>query len=58
MYGQGGLKLETKIPLQQIFARSKEGGLIIEGSIFSSEYGKCTIPGLQTTTSYIYTLST
>ena len=38
MYGQGGLKLEINIPLQQIFAKT-EGGLIIEGGIISSEYG-------------------
>ena len=39
MYGRGGNKLEINIPLQQIFANSK-GGLIIEGGIMSSEYGK------------------
>ena len=37
-YGQGGLKLEINIPLQHILAKSK-GGLIIEGSVSSSEYG-------------------
>ena len=38
-YGQGGLKLEINIPPQHISAKSK-GGLIIEGGVSSSEYGK------------------
>ena len=38
-YGQGGLKLEINIPPQHILAKSK-GGLIIEGGVSSSEYGK------------------
>ena len=38
-YGQGGLKLEINIPPQHILAKSKGGGLIIEGGISSSEYG-------------------
>ena len=39
MYGQGGLKLEINIPSEQIRAKWK-GGLINEGGIISSEYGK------------------
>jgi len=38
-YGQGGLKLEINIPPQHILAKSKRG-LIIEGGVTSSEYGK------------------
>ena len=38
-YGQGGLKLEINIPPQHILAKSK-GGLIIEGGVSSSEYGR------------------
>ena len=38
MCGRGGHKLEINIPLQQIYANSN-GGLIIKGSIISSEYG-------------------
>ena len=38
-YGRGGRKLEINIPPQQIYANSK-GGLIIEGGLMSSEYGK------------------
>ena len=34
----GGLKLEIKIPSQQIRAKWK-GGLINEGGVISSEYG-------------------
>ena len=36
----GGLKLEINIPSQQIRAKWK-GGLINEGGVISSEYGKC-----------------
>ena len=39
MYGQGGLKLEINIPSQQIHAKRK-GGLINEGGVISSEYGR------------------
>ena len=41
-YGQGGLKLEINIPPQHISAKSKGGGLIIEGGVSSSEYGNNT----------------
>ena len=37
-------KLETNIPLQQIYVKSK-GGLIIEGGVMSSEYGKIQTQG-------------
>ena len=36
---KGGLKLEINIPPQHILAKSK-GGIIIEGGVSSSEYGK------------------
>ena len=36
---EGGRKLEVNIPPQQIYIKSK-GGLIIEGGVMSSEYGK------------------
>ena len=39
-----GCKLETNIPLQQIYVKSK-GGLIIEGGIMSSEYDKIQTQG-------------
>ena len=39
-----GCKLETNIPLQQIYVKSK-GGLIIEGGVMSSEYGKIQTQG-------------
>ena len=42
-YGQGGLKLEINIPPQHILAKSK-GGLIFEGGVSSSEYGKTSMP--------------
>ena len=37
--GQGGLKLEINIPPRHILAKSKGGGLIIEGGVISSKYG-------------------
>ena len=42
MVGGGGLKLEINIPLQRIYAKRK--GLINEGGVISSEYGKFNKP--------------
>ena len=36
----GGLKFEINVPSQRIRAKWK-GGLINEGGVISSEYGKC-----------------
>ena len=41
-YGWGGRKLEINIPPQQIYANSKRG-LIIKGSVMSSEYGSVVL---------------
>ena len=39
--GGGGLKLEINVPSQRICAKRK-GGLINEGGVISSEYGRCS----------------
>ena len=49
MYGPGGLKVEINIPSQQIRAKQKGGGLINEGGVISSEYGKYMYMCMSTT---------
>ena len=57
MYGQGGHQFEINIHLQNIFANSRGGGLIIEGGVISSEYGNSRPESLMLISESLWTIS-